>query len=382
MRSRSVLGNRVGDRRVARPDADRVRVAARFAGGLADRFDGAHDRLVGEERVEHDHVVGATREGERVRTERDEPERDRLVEAAIEVQDGEAAGRSVVPEDDLALPEPPHQTGEVLHLRRRDLGKSVRAEQRVDPATEAECEPAAAEPVHGRRVRAGDQRMTGVVVRRRSGDAEPSTRGRGRPGERDRLLDVEPLGQEDGSEAEAFAVRQLVEEVGGRLGRSSEPVEAELVDVRTLRIFCGCQHGEKLWRYRPTIQTSSSQRSTECPSSPPAPNGSRARSQWSREAGPGSDAPPHAGIRVNAVAPGLVRTGLTEGAFMLPGIVEGYEENTPLRRHATPEEISNLVAFLASDEAAFITGSLHLVDGGAHTMRYPDLLGILEGTGA
>src|SRR4029453_6000684 len=36
-----------------------------------------------------------------------------------------------------------------------------------------------------------------------------------------------------------------------------------------------------------------------------------------------------AGIRVNAVGPGLVRTGLTEGAFALPGIVEGYEENTP-----------------------------------------------------
>jgi NAD(P)-dependent dehydrogenase (short-subunit alcohol dehydrogenase family) len=88
------------------------------------------------------------------------------------------------------------------------------------------------------------------------------------------------------------------------------------------------------------------------------------------------------GIRVNAVAPGLVRTGLTEGAFMLPGIVDGYEENTPLGRHATPEEIAGLVAFLASDEASFITGSLYLADGGAHTMRYPDILGILERSGA
>ncbi|HZM29510.1 MAG TPA: SDR family NAD(P)-dependent oxidoreductase [Acidimicrobiales bacterium] len=85
----------------------------------------------------------------------------------------------------------------------------------------------------------------------------------------------------------------------------------------------------------------------------------------------------HRGIRVNAVGPGLVRTGLTEGAFGLPGIVEGYEENTPLGRHAQPEEVAGLVAYLASDEASFVSGSLQLIDGGAHTMRYPDLLGIM-----
>jgi NAD(P)-dependent dehydrogenase (short-subunit alcohol dehydrogenase family) len=85
-----------------------------------------------------------------------------------------------------------------------------------------------------------------------------------------------------------------------------------------------------------------------------------------------------AGIRVNAVGPGLVRTGLTEGAFALPGIVEGYEENTPLGRHAQPEEIAGLVAYLVSDEASFVSGSLQLIDGGAHTMRYPDLIGIVQ----
>ncbi len=79
------------------------------------------------------------------------------------------------------------------------------------------------------------------------------------------------------------------------------------------------------------------------------------------------------GIRVNAIGPGLVRTTLTQGAFAIPGVVEEYEENTPLGRHAAPEEIADLVAFLASDEAGFISGSLYLVDGGAHTMRYPDL---------
>ncbi len=83
-------------------------------------------------------------------------------------------------------------------------------------------------------------------------------------------------------------------------------------------------------------------------------------------------------IRVNAIGPGFVRTALTEGAFLLPAIVEGYEENTPLARHAQPEEIAGLVAYLASDEASFVTGSLQLIDGGAQTMRYPDILGLVE----
>lgn len=85
-----------------------------------------------------------------------------------------------------------------------------------------------------------------------------------------------------------------------------------------------------------------------------------------------------AGIRVNAIGPGFVRTALTEGAFLLPAIVEGYEENTPMGRHAHPAEIAGLVAYLASDESSFVSGSLQLIDGGAHTMRYPDIIGILE----
>ena len=77
-----------------------------------------------------------------------------------------------------------------------------------------------------------------------------------------------------------------------------------------------------------------------------------------------------------------MRTALTEGAFLLPSIVDEYEENTPLGRHASPEEIANVVAFLASDEAGFISGSLVLADGGAHTMRYPDILArIADATG-
>jgi 3-oxoacyl-[acyl-carrier protein] reductase len=85
-----------------------------------------------------------------------------------------------------------------------------------------------------------------------------------------------------------------------------------------------------------------------------------------------------AGIRVNAVAPGLIHTNLTDAMWLLPALVEEYEENTPLGRHGQPDEVANLVTFLASDEAGFISGSQYLVDGGAHTKRYPDVLRVLE----
>lgn len=78
------------------------------------------------------------------------------------------------------------------------------------------------------------------------------------------------------------------------------------------------------------------------------------------------------GIRVNAVAPGLVRTPTTEALWAIPGMVEGYRENTALDRYAMPEDIAAAVGFLASDEAAFITGTTLLIDGGAHHLSYPD----------
>lgn len=83
------------------------------------------------------------------------------------------------------------------------------------------------------------------------------------------------------------------------------------------------------------------------------------------------------GIRVNGVAPGLVLTPLTEGVTMFPAVLEEYVENTAVGRYASPEEIAGIVAFLCSEEAGFITGTLQLVDGGAHMKRYPDILGTL-----
>jgi NAD(P)-dependent dehydrogenase (short-subunit alcohol dehydrogenase family) len=84
------------------------------------------------------------------------------------------------------------------------------------------------------------------------------------------------------------------------------------------------------------------------------------------------------GIRVNAVAPGFVRTPLTEGAAMVPGVVEDYVENTVLGRAGTPEDIADAVVFLCSDKASWITGEVLDINGGAHMKRYPDVMGHLN----
>jgi 3-oxoacyl-[acyl-carrier protein] reductase len=68
------------------------------------------------------------------------------------------------------------------------------------------------------------------------------------------------------------------------------------------------------------------------------------------------------GITVNAVAPGFVLTELTKD---LPEALQTQiTERTPLGRFGTPEEIADAVAFLASDEAGYITGQVLAVDGG------------------
>ena len=79
------------------------------------------------------------------------------------------------------------------------------------------------------------------------------------------------------------------------------------------------------------------------------------------------------GIRVNAIAPGLVRTPLTDAMWSLPAIVEDFDENAPLNTTTSPEDVASLVTFLASDESSSITGTLQLIDRGAHTKRYPDM---------
>jgi len=68
------------------------------------------------------------------------------------------------------------------------------------------------------------------------------------------------------------------------------------------------------------------------------------------------------GITVNAVAPGFVLTELTKD--LPPELQAQITDRTPLGRFGTPEDISAAVCFLASDEAAYVTGQVLAVDGG------------------
>jgi 3-oxoacyl-[acyl-carrier protein] reductase len=70
---------------------------------------------------------------------------------------------------------------------------------------------------------------------------------------------------------------------------------------------------------------------------------------------------PH-GVRVNAVQPGLIRTAMTEA--LRPDIWEQKVAETPLRRAGEPEEVANVVLFLASDLASYMTGTVVEVTGG------------------
>lgn len=68
------------------------------------------------------------------------------------------------------------------------------------------------------------------------------------------------------------------------------------------------------------------------------------------------------GVTVNAIAPGFIETRLTEN---LPSqVMETVKKFTPLGRFGKPEEVANLVVFLASEEANFITGTVVNIDGG------------------
>ncbi len=70
-------------------------------------------------------------------------------------------------------------------------------------------------------------------------------------------------------------------------------------------------------------------------------------------------------IRVNCVSPGLVETKLTAVVLGDPGLRAKIEEATPLGRIGTPDDVANLVVFLASPLASYITGQSVVIDGGS-----------------
>lgn len=76
---------------------------------------------------------------------------------------------------------------------------------------------------------------------------------------------------------------------------------------------------------------------------------------WARELGP-------KGIRVNAVAPGFVETPIL--ATIPDKVLQQMRDDVPLRRLGRPEEIANVYAFLASDEASYVNGAVIEVAGG------------------
>ncbi len=70
-------------------------------------------------------------------------------------------------------------------------------------------------------------------------------------------------------------------------------------------------------------------------------------------------------IRVNAVSPGIIRTAMTAPMFeFMPNQVERFEKGTPVGRIGEPEDIADVVVFLCSDLARFVTGQNLVVDGG------------------
>ena len=70
------------------------------------------------------------------------------------------------------------------------------------------------------------------------------------------------------------------------------------------------------------------------------------------------------GIRVNAVAPGFTKTGLTEDDLGDADFMQAMTARIPMGRGAEPEEIASVMAFLASEDASFVNGVILPVDGG------------------
>ena len=68
-------------------------------------------------------------------------------------------------------------------------------------------------------------------------------------------------------------------------------------------------------------------------------------------------------VRVNAVCPGFVVTPMQEAEYT-PEMMEELNRRIPLQRHGTPKEVAGLFAYLASDEAAYFTGAVIVMDGG------------------
>jgi NAD(P)-dependent dehydrogenase (short-subunit alcohol dehydrogenase family) len=78
---------------------------------------------------------------------------------------------------------------------------------------------------------------------------------------------------------------------------------------------------------------------------------------WAREFSP-------QGVRVNAIAPGLIQTDFSEYFWKNRDYVRNLEQTQPIRRIGQPDEIGFAALYLASDEASYVTGQVFVIDGG------------------
>jgi len=86
------------------------------------------------------------------------------------------------------------------------------------------------------------------------------------------------------------------------------------------------------------------------------------------------------GIRANAVCPGPTLTPMTEEVLSTDEMKKIWFPLLPLRRYGTAQDMANAIAFLASDEASFITGHALVVDGGITCQTgHPNLMNFTEG---
>jgi NAD(P)-dependent dehydrogenase (short-subunit alcohol dehydrogenase family) len=82
------------------------------------------------------------------------------------------------------------------------------------------------------------------------------------------------------------------------------------------------------------------------------------------------------GIRVCGIGPGLIDTPLTQYQRDMPAFRQGYLDNIPMGRVGQPSDIASAVAFLASDDASWVSGETLFVDGASLTRGYPMMLDI------
>lgn len=85
------------------------------------------------------------------------------------------------------------------------------------------------------------------------------------------------------------------------------------------------------------------------------------------------------GVRINAVRPGLTRTGATDGMFEARPLVESFLAEQPLRHEGEPGDIARAIRFLAGDESIWTTGQALTVDGGHTIRKFPWLEDVARG---